>query len=393
MLNRIHVFFVAVPVTIIVSLLGVLMFVGKNDVQNFQIMQSMAGNVVVRSNGGYYTKFFHRVWTYPKTDSVFFSSQRAESKDNDGIEVRFSNKGTGTISCQVVYRLFSEDTKMRKLHEYCGGDLDKLDNIVLAKIKEHAGNECAKRDSSSAVEMREQLAGDIRKKLVEDIELKDKGIDMETFVITAIGFDEVTENLFTAQRQADLQKRTFQAEEEKLQMEKKKTVAQAEQQIAEAKGKAEVDKMTMVTQAEKEKELAEIEARKKVAVEQLAKEEALVKAQKQVELAELTRAEEEIVLATVKLKASQMVAEAEAKEQQIKLSGAITEAERVRLEIEKETKVGIAEAIAGGVKDWKLPQTVILDKEAGAGTASDALGSLLKLMTIQKAQEISASDR
>lgn len=367
-------------------------FCGKNDVQNFQIIQSLAGNVRIQSQGGFYGKFFSRVWTYPKTDSVFFSNKKAESKDNDGIEVRFSNKGTGVVSCQVVYRLFSEDVKMKKLHEYCGGDLDKLDNIVLAKIKEHAGNECAKKDSSSAIEQREQLAGEIRKKLVDDVELRDKGIYIETFVITAIEFDKVTESLFAAQRQADLQKKTFQAEEEKLQMEKKKTIAQAEQEIAAAKGKAEVEKMTQVTQAEKEKELAEIKAQKQVEIEKLAKEEALVKAQKQVELADLGKKEETIKLETIKIQAEQKVAEAKAKEQEIKLSGAITESEKYKLEIEMNTKIGIARALSDGIKDWKLPATMIIGGN-GVNGANNNLDNLLNLLVVQKAQEVATQTK
>lgn len=364
-------------------------FCGKNDVQNFQIIQSLSGDVRIQSKGGFYGKFFANVWTYPKTDSVFFSNQTAESKDNDGIEVRFSNKGTGVVSCQVVYRLFSEDVKMKKLHEYCGGDLDKLDNIVLAKIKEHAGNECAKKDSSSAIEQREQLAADIRKKLIEDADLKDKGIDIETFVITAIKFDKVTEDLFAAQRQADLQKRTFQAEEEKLQMEKKKTIAQAEQEIAAAKGKAEVEKMTQVTQAEKEKELAQIESQKKVEIEKLAKEEAIVKAQKQVELAELTKKEETIKLETIKIQAEQKIAEAKAKEQQIALAGNITEKEKFMLEITRDTKIGVAKAFGDAIRGVNLPKVFIMGN--GSKGENNTIGSfdmLMQLMVAEKADNV-----
>ena len=129
-------------------------FIGENDVQNFQVIQSPKGAVRIQSQGGWYLKTFDKVWTYPKTDSSFFSNVKAESKDGDGVIVRFKNKGGGTVSCNVITRYFTDDVTMKKLHEYCGGDLKKLDNILLARIKELAANEAAKIVSSAAIENR-----------------------------------------------------------------------------------------------------------------------------------------------------------------------------------------------------------------------------------------------
>ena len=167
-------------------------------------------------------------------------------------------------------------------------------------------------------------------------------------------------------------------------MEKERTVADYEKQIAEAKGKAETEMMKATTDAERQKKLAEIEASKKVEVEKLAKEEALVKAQKQLELAELTKKEEVIKLETIKIQAEQKVAEAKAKEQQIKLSGAISEEMKYRLDVEKETKIGVAREWANGVAKVTLPQTMIV----GSGEKSSAVETLLNLMTIEKAQKL-----
>ena len=72
----------------------------KNDVQNFQVVQSLTGNIEIISQGGYYIKFFPKTWTYPKVETVYFSNEKDESKDNDGVKVRFSNKGEGDITKQ-----------------------------------------------------------------------------------------------------------------------------------------------------------------------------------------------------------------------------------------------------------------------------------------------------
>jgi hypothetical protein len=362
-------------------------FIGENDVQNFQVIQSPGGAVRIQSQGGWYLKTFDKVWTYPKTDSSFFSTVKAESTDGDGVVVRFKNKGGGTVSCNVITRYFTDDVTMKKLHEYCGGDLKKLDNILLARIKEHAANEAAKIDSSAAIESRETFANNIRTKLDNDVELKERGIIIESFAITSIDFDVITDKLFEAQRNADLQKRSAEAEEANLIMQKKKTEAQAAQKIAEVKGAADAEKMKAVTDAERQAELARIEAEKRVAVEKLAKEEAIVKAQKTLELAEITQKEEAVKLETIKIQAEQKIAEAKAKQQQIQLSGAITEEMKYRLDIEKETKIGVAKAIADGVKTIKLPETMIVGG-GDTGKAINSVETFFQLMNVKQAKEL-----
>lgn len=362
-------------------------FIGENDVQNFQVIQSPGGAVRIQSQGGWYLKTFDKVWTYPKTDSSFFSNVKAESKDGDGVVVRFKNKGGGTVSCNVITRYFTDDVTMKKLHEYCGGDLKKLDNILLARIKEHAANEAAKIDSSAAIESRETFANNIRTKLDNDVELKERGIIIESFAITSIDFDVITDKLFEAQRNADLQKRSAEAEEANLIMQKKKTEAQAAQKIAEVKGMADAEKMKAVTDAERQAELARIEAEKRVAVEKLAKEEAIVKAQKTLELAEITQKEEAVKLETIKIQAEQKIAEAKAKQQQIQLSGAITEEMKYRLDIEMQTKIGVAQAIAEGIKTVKLPETMIVGG-GDTGKAINSVETFFQLMNVKQAKEL-----
>lgn len=135
------------------------------------------------------------------------------------------------------------------------------------------------------------------------------------------------------------------------------------------------------------KNLPRLKRQKKVEVEKLAKEEALVKAQKQLELAEIVKKEEAIKLETIKIQSEQKIAEAQAKQQQIKLSGAITEETKYRLDTEKETKIGVATAIADGLKNIKLPETMIV----GGGNpdkAINAVDTFFQLMNVQKAKEL-----
>lgn len=373
-------------VTIFIAVIVCSLFMHKNDFQEFQVIQSITGKIDVRSDGGWYFQIVPKIWTYKKVNSVFFSNDTKESKDKDGIEVTFSNKGLGDISSQVVYRLYTDKEKILKMHQYAAGDIDIVDNLVLSKLKDIAMLHASNITSSQAVEDREQLAVNIRKDIVNNKQLADMGVIVEQFSITRINFDEKTKALFAKQQEADLQKKTAEAEEQKLVMEKKRTVAEYEKQIAEAKGKAETEMMKATTDAERQKKLAEIEASKKVEVEKLAKEEAVIKAQKQLELAEIARKEEAIKLETIKIQAEQKIAEAKAKKQQIELSGAITEELKYRLDTEKDIKVGIAREIANGIKEIKLPETFIY---GGANNSKiNPLETFFNLMNVQKVQEL-----
>ena len=376
----------AAIVGLIVALILGLNFFHSNNVQNFQVVQSLNGAVEIRAEGGFYCRFFPKIWTYPKVNTVFFSNEKKESKDQDGVQVRFSNKGEGDVSCQVVYRLYTDNETIKRLHTYSGGNIDIIDNLVLSKLKDIAMTCASNITSSQAIENREEFASHIRKMLVNNPELRDAGIVVEQFSITKINFDRITTDLFQAQQRADLQKKTAEAEKQNLLMQKERTVAQYEQQVAESKGKAEVEKIKAVTDAQRQKELAEIRAQQEVAVAELAKKQATVEATKKLEVAEIQRKEEAAKLEVIKIQSDQKVAAAKARQQEIQLSGAMAENERIKLEIEKETKIGVAHAWAQGLSHMKLPNTLMIGGVDGKG--STPIDTLVNLMVVEKAQKL-----
>jgi regulator of protease activity HflC (stomatin/prohibitin superfamily) len=376
----------ALVISVVVALIVAMCFVGKNNVQNFQVIQNPSGSVRIQSDGGYYFKFFATTWTYPKVNSVFFSNETAESKDRDGVQVIFSNKGEGDISSQVVYRLYTNHESILKLHEYAHGDIDKVvDNLVLSKLKDIAMAHASNITSSQAIEDRDQLAANIRKDFVNNKELKDIGIVVEQFSITKINFDQQTKDLFKKQQEADLQKKTAEAEKLNLQMQKEKTVAEYEKQVAESRGKAEVEKIKAVTDAQRQKELAEIKAQQEVSVANLEKERATIEANKKLEIVEIQKREEKAKLEVIQIQSEQKVAEAKAKEQQIKLSGAMSEEVKYRLDVEKETKIEVAKAIADGLSKVKLPETFIM---GGANGKMNPMETFFNLMNVEKAKQM-----
>ena len=378
---------ITVVVCVIVTLFASCTMIHSNNIQEFQVIQSVNGSTEVRSEGGYYLKFMPKVWTYKKVNSVFFSNEAAESKDKDGIQVIFSNKGKGDISSQVVYRLHTDNTSIMKMHQYAAGNEDIIDNLVLSKLKDIAMSHASNITSSQAVEDREQLAANIRKDIVNHKELAAMGIVVEQFSITKINFDDKTNALFQKQQEADLQKKTAEAEKLNLQMQKEKTIAEYEKQVAESRGKAEVEKIKAVTDAQRQKELAEIKGKQEVAVAELEKQKATIEANKKLEVVEIQKKEEKAKLEVIQIQADQKVAEEKAKEQQIKLSGAISEETKYRLDIEKETKIGVAKAIAEGVSNVKLPSTVIWGGGNNNGV-NNPVETFFNLMNVKKVQEL-----
>ena len=360
----------------------------SNDIQEFQVVQSIDGSTEIRSEGGFYFKFMPKVWTYKKVNSVFFSNEEKESKDQDGIQVIFSNKGKGDISSQVVYRLHTDNERIMKMHQYAAGDEDIIDNLVLSKLKDIAMLHASNITSSQAVEDREQLAANIRKDFVNNKELAEMGIVVEQFSSTKINFDEKTTALFAKQQEADLQKKTAEAEKLNLEMQKEKTIAEYEKQVAESKGKAEVEKIKAVTDAQRQKELAEIKAQQEVSVAELEKKKATIEANKKLEVVEIQKREEKAKLEVIQIQADQKVAEAKAKEQQIKLSGAISEEVKYRLDIEKETKIGVARAISEGISKMKLPETLLINGNPAGNMTNNPIETFFNLMNVQKAQEL-----
>lgn len=400
---------VAWAVGIIVVVFLFAFFIGsnihRNDIQEFTVVQTIGGKTFIRDQGGYYFSFFPKKWAYRKVNQVYFSNERDESKDQDGIVVRFKNKGTGDISSQVVYRLYNTPEEIMTMHQYVAGNQDRLDEYILAKLKDIVMEKASQITSSEAIEDREKLAAAIRKDIINNEYLMGIGIKIEQFSITQIKFDETTTALFEAQQKADLQKKTAEAEEANLQMQKKRTEAEYEQKIAESKGKAEVEKIKQVTDAEREAELARIQAEKEVTVAKLEKEQQLVKvskekevalvqiakekevaelqAQKEFTVAEIAKKTEGEQLEIIKLKAQEKVAEAEAKQKELELAKGISEQEKYRLDVEKETKIGIAKALAEGLKTMQLPRIVNLGGGVpGTGDVGESIKTFLDVKTL-----------
>ena len=365
----------------ILAIVGLICFTKTlhvNDVQNLQVIQSIDGDITVRREGGWYTMICPRIWEYPKA-----SVEICKEADKDAISMQFSNKSTATLNCQIGYRIDStNDEQIIKLHQQVEGSDEKIWAKVRTTLQTVAQCVASQYTPSESVEKFPEFAKKIADAIIHEQNLLLEGIDVVSFTCAGLPkYDKETVEQFARQKEADLAKRLAAAEKEKLEAEILKTEANYKRELAEFRGKAEAETAKMTTEAERTKKLAEIAAQQKVEVEKLEKEQMLVKASKELEVAEITKQTEQLEI--IKIKADQKVADAQAKQKEIELSGAITEQERVKLEFDMKTKIGVAAEMAKTYAHWN-PQ--VIQVSGGNGNVSSATSSLDNFLNMEAAK-------
>lgn len=388
---------ILVGVALFVSLVLAMLNLHRNDIQNIQVVQSVDGDIEIRRGGGWYVKFNPEIWEYPKA-----STETCCLNEKDAIALQFSNKSTAWLNCQIGYRIDAADDEVfLKLHQQVEGDDEKIWNKVRTTLQTVAQCIASQYTPSESVEKFAEFAKRIHDGILHEPALVSEGIDVVAFTCDGLpDYDDDTKKQFAKQKEADLAKRLAEAEKLRLESEKVKVEADYAMKIAEQRGKAEAEMANAVQAAEKEKKLAEIAAQKKVAVQELEKQEMLIKAAKEKEVAEIEvekqklvakiEAEKELAVAEVakkteaenlekiKLQAEQKVAEAEAKKKAIELAGEITETEKYRLQIGKETQIGVASAYAEGIGKMRLPVVMTVGGKEGSSAPADGLSTAMR---------------
>lgn len=417
-----------VVITLVASVATILTFAHKQDNQNLSIVQSMGGTTEVRRQAGWWIQVSPTIWTYPKAGMYTLCK-----KDGDSLSIQFNNKTTADLNCQIGYRIdTATDEQIIALHQQVEGKDEVIWQMVLKALNTAAQSITTKYDPSAVIggEKFDPMVRELYAAMIHNPVLLAQGIDVNYFAVDGRPIpDDKTKAQFEKQKEAALARQLALAEKETLEAETIKTQAKYAREIAEFRGKADAETAKQVTEAERQKRLAEIAAQQKVEVEKLAKEQLLVQmmkekeaaeieAEKKVQLAEIQKremlvqaakekevaeiavqrekevaaiaAEKERVVAEiaklteaerleqVKLQADQKVALAEAAQKEIELSGKLKEVDQYRMDIEMKTKVGIAQAQAEAIKNWKLPSVMISGQNGGSADGATTNGSQLE---------------
>lgn len=379
-MDSISKFCVGAVVLIAIAVAVVLQFAHKLENQNLAIVQSMTGDVDVRKTAGWWIQISPTITEYPKAGIY-----RLNSKDRDSLEIQFKNKSTATLNVNIGYRIDGASNEtLIALHQQVEGRDEKIWTMLLTALNTMAQSVTTKYDPSDVIggDKFDTMIKEMYTAIMHNDELLKHGIDVNYFAVDGRPIpDPNTKAQFDKQREADLAKRLAEAEKLKLEAETIRTKAQYDREIAEFKGKADAETAKLRTEAERQKELATIEAEKKVEVAKLEKEQATIEIEKQKEVAkieaeklrevaEIEKATEAARLEKEKLIAEQVKIAALAKKEQIEKSGAITEKEKLQLEIDMKTKIGVAEAYGKALASAKLPQMMVVGGSGDGKSAS-----------------------
>ncbi len=360
------------------------------DNSEIVIIQSIfSGKISIYTTPGPVVQNFGRATHYKKSNQFWFSKKTDEnneaSKDMDqSIKIRFNDGGHGQISGSVRWYMPSDDKAILKLHTDFGSHAaieQQLIRQVVTKAVYMTGPLMSSKESSA--EKRNDLLSYIEDQSIngvyrtkqEDIKVHDDlmntdktitvvkiveannvplrqemsavkfyNVNLQGLALNAIDYDEEVEKQIKVQQQAYMQVQTAIANSKKAEQDAITTELQGKAAAAKAKWEQEVIKAQAITQAQQEKEVAALEAQTAMLTAQRVKTDADAKS-----------------YANSKL-----------------VSAGLTPQEKAQFE--KDTKIGVAEALSKMV----LPTTYLTGNNGNkeASLLESILG--VKLLNVDK---------
>lgn len=406
----------------VVSILLICIFggFGYNATSDWQIIQSVSGNVKVKDDAGWYLRTFATIWTYPRAVMKEFKTHGGmltqERSDDESIKVTFNDGGIANMGITLRYATPKTEKFRRLLHSEFGGNIDN----VTAAVKSHLVN-CAKATAplmSSSEHMsarkaeftqlvHDQLSKGLYRMQRFEKSLKETGQDITIFAteivpdtdgspliaqpsplhqyelevlqfsIEATEYDSKTLEKFAAKKDSLLKAEQAKAEREQEVQQRLMIVERGLRERAEVEATANVEKAAAVIRGQKEKEVAELEASKKVAVAQQTKLEAETKSRQQVEVAKLELEEQKLFTQSAGERAKQVSMTASAEAERINKAGGVTENQRVLAQIQATRDVEVARELA----KINVPQVVMAGGNEKSG--SSVLESLIQLTLLR----------
>lgn len=381
----------------------------KVDDTEWQAVQYVSGELEIKEAAGFYLAFFPKVTEYDRNVTYEFTSKDPGDKEStdESIRVTFNDGGTAQISTLLRISTPATSAQKREFHRQFNGSTKNIEaavwahlsNVIKATgpIMSASENQAARKSEFSSLVQEQMNLGlfEMRRTTVELDQLDEKGnkvrvaateiqrdpktmkpiisqqsplaqygITVSQLSITETEYDAQTKAQFETKKAAFLKAESAKAEREGEVQQRLMIEEKGKRELAETTAAANLIKEKATIEAMKEKEVAETEAAKKLAVATKAKETAEMEAQQKLEVAKLDRqsAEEE---------AKQILILAQAEKEKIALAGAITEKDKVTLETQRATAVGVAEALA----KLNTPQVVINGGKEGqtGGQQSDLI--------------------
>lgn len=368
-----------IALVILFAIIAFHTFVGTIDSTEYIVKQAIGtGELTVHNKSGWYLKNFGKIEDYPRTGSFYFSDDKLDG--GDGADAQplagtMIGNSEAKISGTLKFRLPTNDSLAISLHRdwrnyetvrmelvrtqvatairmaaplftaeeavvYRRPEFTKLVREILetGEFKTYVET-VVKREGMDSTPKEYKITKIVTdsngsRVITKPSTLAKYGISIISLDIKSFHFDTTTTQLLEANKKASTSR--IQAENAAITSKQLAltAAANAEADVAKAKGQEEVSKIRAVTQAQKEQEVAELGAKK-------------AKAQ-----ADSTR----------------LAGEAQAYSDKLKVSAGLTPLERAT--IDKETKIGVAAEIA----KIKFPETMIIGGGNGSSSPMEAVG-------------------
>lgn len=364
------------------AFLILILFSGKivENVDNSEIViiqSAVSGKITIYTTPGPVIQGFGRATHYKKSNQFWFSKKNDEGHNDDqSIKIRFNDGGHAQISGSVRWYMPANDKAILKLHTDFGSQEaveQQLVRQVVTKSVYMTGPLMSSKESSA--EKRNDLLSYIEDQSIngvyrtkqEDIKVHDDlmntdktvtvvrivqdtknmpmrqevsavkvyGVNLQGLALNSIDYDSEVENQIKVQQQAYMQVQTAIANSKKAEQDAITTELQGKAAAAKAKWEQEVIKAQAITQAQQEKEVAALEAQTAILASQRVKTDADAKAYANARL----------------------------------VTAGLTPQERAQFE--KDTKIGVAEALSkivlpttymsgnGGNKEASLLESIL----------------------------------
>ena len=398
---------------------------GMNNVSDWQIKQSVNGNIQIIDAPGWYLKLFASVWTYPRAYQAKYG-EGDQDKGNQTVRVTFNDGGTAQISSTIRFGTpKKEDLRLLTHREF--GTVENVASAVRAHLvscmkasaplmssSEHQSARKAEftqivedmlrkgiyqmRQIETILKDQTDETGDpitvmatevIRDKatgmplITQESPLLQYDLEVLQFSITSTNYDEITLQKFAAKKESYLRAEQSKAEREEEVQQRLMVIEKGKRELAEVEAAANKEMMTATVNAERDSSVARIDAEKKVMVAEQTKLEAEMAASQKVAVAELELAEAKLITSAAGERAKAISVLATAEEERIQKGGAITEQERVLAEIEWNGKAKVMTAFSQMNPNTLVPSIMMTGGGGGSG-GSNMKDDLIVLKLLQE---------
>ena len=377
------------------------MLFGHNVAGHYHVLQKWpSGNLeIIQAPGMYWKGPFSKVTEFQISSVVSFEDKFEQHKKEsvkieDAIVVTFKDNAQGTINGFVRYSLPADEEQMKHIVKIARTE-EILKRIIKARTNTALTLVAADYESGDSVKDRGQFIRDILDSLQKGLIEYDKrfvdgrivmspiiedngeikrlpgvssifGIGIANFVLKEIEYDNQTQTKLDEHRLLEQERNIAMLTAEKLKQETITAAAEELMLLASASAQEEHKKLEARIRAEMEDEVAQIKAESESSI-------ALILAEKDRKVAEIgleeAEIEKEALVIVAEGKKLAAISEADGRKALAEADGSL----ELKLAMEKETLIGIAEAL----KDVQVPTTIIGRSEGSSSTGNPVLDIFL----------------